>query len=65
MSIMIMVVNDVEMLGFRAKGQGRTLKMTSVQKGDFIKAQRRDLWAESCTGVVRSGLSYTSKLGGD
>ena len=33
-------------VGFRAYGQERILEDTFVQKGDFIKAQGQDPWAE-------------------
>ena len=40
------VIDDVEMLGFRANGQERILETSSVQKGGFTKAQEQNPWAE-------------------
>ena len=34
------------MLGFEADGHERILETLLLQKGDFIKAQRQDQWAE-------------------
>ena len=42
----VRILNDVEMLGFRADGQERIFETSLVQKGGFTKAGGQDQRAE-------------------
>ena len=44
--VKVLLLLDVEMLGFKASGQERILEMSLVQKGGLIKARGWYPWAE-------------------
>ena len=49
--------------GLEPMAKKEFLKMSSVQKGDFIKARGQDWWAERATRDHEERLVYTMGLG--